>query len=73
MLYRKKSEDIKKWLKESRKSLLVTGARQVGKTFLIENQVLVNGSRDDRRGRKLFDGDVVSVFDQQYLIKVIEE
>ena len=43
------------------------------KTFLIENQVLVNGSRDDRRGRKLFDGDVVSVFDQQYLIKVIEE
>lgn len=36
MLYRKRATDIKKWLKESRKALLVTGARQVGKTYLIE-------------------------------------
>ena len=43
------------------------------KTFLLENEVLINGSRDDRRGRKLFDGDVVSVFDQQYLIKAVKE
>ena len=35
MLYRKKEKDILKWIKKSEKALLVTGARQVGKTYLI--------------------------------------
>lgn len=36
MLYRKKLKDIEKWYKESNKALLIDGARQVGKTKLIE-------------------------------------
>ena len=36
MLFRKRSEDIKKWITEKEKTaLLVSGARQTGKTFLI--------------------------------------
>lgn len=35
MLIRKKEKEIIKWIKESKKALLVTGARQVGKTYLI--------------------------------------
>ena len=36
MLFRKRSEDIKKWINEKEKTaLLVSGARQTGKTFLI--------------------------------------
>lgn len=31
------------------------------KSFLASNDVLVNGERETRRGRKLRDGDVVSV------------
>lgn len=36
MLYRKKLKDIEKWYKESNKALLIDGARQVGKTKVIE-------------------------------------
>ncbi|MFA7672941.1 MAG: AAA family ATPase [Clostridia bacterium] len=35
MLYRKKETEIKKWIKNPKNALLVTGARQVGKTFII--------------------------------------
>ncbi len=35
MLSRKREKEIVKWIKESKKALLVYGARQVGKTFLI--------------------------------------
>lgn len=31
------------------------------KTFLTENEILVNGEKEDRRGRKLRAGDVVVV------------
>lgn len=37
MLYRKAKESIENWLNEEKKALLVTGARQVGKTYLITN------------------------------------
>lgn len=37
MLYRKTKQNILEWIKNGRKALLVDGARQVGKTFLIEN------------------------------------
>ncbi|HEY9571393.1 MAG TPA: S4 domain-containing protein YaaA [Metalysinibacillus sp.] len=33
----------------------------MAKWFLQENQVYVNGEVDDRRGRKLRDGDVVNI------------
>lgn len=36
MLYRKAKEEISEWIKNGRKALLVDGARQVGKTFLID-------------------------------------
>ena len=36
MLFRKRSKDITRWLaSEEKTALLVTGARQTGKTFLI--------------------------------------
>ena len=36
MLYRKIQKNIDYWLKNSKKALLITGARQVGKTFIIK-------------------------------------
>ena len=35
MLIRKKEKEISEWIKNGKKALLVSGARQVGKTFLI--------------------------------------
>ena len=35
MLFRKRWDDLKKWKEASNNGLLVYGARQVGKTFLI--------------------------------------
>lgn len=39
------------------------------KLFLFENEVLVNGEKETRRGRKLFPNDIVKVFDKEYRIK----
>ena len=38
-MYRKNSIIIKEWLKSSNKALLVTGARQTGKTWLIREEI----------------------------------
>ena len=38
------------------------------KYFLAENKVLVNGEEDNRRGRKLYHGDVVEVSNQSFVI-----
>ena len=35
MLFRKKQKDIIEWLNKNENALLITGARQVGKTYLI--------------------------------------
>ena len=35
MIYRKAEKVIKNWIEQENKALLVTGARQIGKTFLI--------------------------------------
>ena len=35
MLIRKKEKEVTEWIKNGKKALLVSGARQVGKTFLI--------------------------------------
>ena len=36
MLFRKAKNDILKWLRKGNDAILITGARQVGKSFLIE-------------------------------------
>lgn len=38
-MYRKDSLIIEEWLKSSGKALLVTGARQIGKTWLIREEI----------------------------------
>lgn len=38
-MYRKDSVTIEEWLKNSKKALLVTGARQIGKTWLIREEI----------------------------------
>ncbi len=38
-MYRKDSDYIKKWLESSKNALLVTGARQIGKTWIIRDEI----------------------------------
>ena len=38
------------------------------KYFLAENKVLVNGEEDNRRGRKLYHGDVVEASNHRFTI-----
>ena len=38
------------------------------KWFLSENTVLVNGEEENRRGRKLYHGDVIIVKNQSFII-----
>lgn len=38
------------------------------KQYLVDNEVLVNGEREVRRGRKLFPGDTVAAGSRQWLI-----
>lgn len=38
------------------------------KFFLIENRIIINGEEDNRRGRKLREGDVVEVLGKSYKI-----
>ena len=44
-MYRKDSIIIEEWLKRSDKALLVTGARQIGKTWLIREEIVKSGYR----------------------------
>ena len=51
--------------------LKIGGVIQTGgmaKFFLAENEVLINGEPDNRRGRKLYSGDVVEVLDYRFEI-----
>ncbi len=41
----------------------------MAKIFLQENDVFVNGEKENRRGRKLYRGDVIEVNKQAFLIK----
>ena len=36
------------------------------KQFLLENKVLINNEQDQRRGRKIYPGDVVKVLNKTY-------
>ena len=42
-MYRKDSIVIEEWMKSSNKALLVTGARQIGKTWLIREEIAKSG------------------------------
>lgn len=44
-MYRKDSVILAEWLKNSNKALLVTGARQIGKTWLIREEIEKSGYR----------------------------
>ena len=51
--------------------LKITGLIDTGgqaKWFLAENKVLVNGEEDNRRGRKLYHGDVIEVANHSFVI-----
>ena len=51
--------------------LKLTGIIDTGgqaKYFLSENTALVNGEEENRRGRKLYHGDVIEVSNQRFLI-----
>ena len=39
------------------------------KSFLQENEVIINGETDNRRGRKLRDGDKVEILNKVYEIR----
>lgn len=49
--------------------LIPTGG--MAKIFLAENDVYVNGEKENRRGRKLYRGDIVKVNKAEFLIKQI--
>lgn len=46
--------------------IIDTGGR--AKFFLVENTVLVNGEEENRRGRKLYHGDLIQVGKQAFSI-----
>ena len=41
----------------------------MAKAFLAENPVLVNGESENRRGRKLYRGDVIQVANDTFIIE----
>ena len=38
------------------------------KIYLVDNKVIINGEQDDRRGRKLYPGDVIEISNEKYTI-----
>ena len=48
-------------------NIISTGG--MAKIFLQENDVFVNGEKENRRGRKLYRGDVIEVCKQAFIIK----
>lgn len=42
------------------------------KQFLLENKVLINNLPDNRRGRKIYPGDIVKVFNKQYEVNKVD-
>ena len=51
-MYRKDSIAIGEWIKNSNKALLVTGARQIGKTWLIRDEIEKSRSEERRVGKE---------------------
>ncbi len=47
-------------------NIISTGGE--AKFYLIENEVLVNGMKENRRGRKLYPGDIVTVEGRKLIV-----
>ncbi len=47
-------------------NIISTGGE--AKFYLIENEVLVNGVKENRRGRKLYPGDIVTVEGRKLIV-----
>ena len=60
-MFRKDSITIKEWLENSNKALLVTGARQIGKTWLIRDEI-------DKSGLKRFE---INFIDQPNMVNYL--
>ena len=60
-MYRKDSVIIEEWLNKSNKALLVTGARQIGKTWLVRDEI-------DKSGYKKFE---INFIDQPDMINYL--
>ena len=39
------------------------------KYFLSQNFATINGEKDNRRGRKLYKGDIINILGKEYIIK----
>ena len=65
MLRRTAEHDIKKWLKDDNRALLLTGARQTGKTYLIR-QVLRETDTPYAEINFIEHPDYVQAFDNQW-------
>ena len=50
---------------------VVAGGQEKG--FLLGHKVLVNNQTETRRGRKLYDGDLVAIDQQVYQVKINED
>lgn len=50
------------------KFLSLVGSGGEVKFFLHENEILINGENDNRRGRKIYPNDLVIIDNQQYRI-----
>jgi len=50
------------------KFLSLVGSGGEVKFFLSENEILVNGESDNRRGRKIYPNDIVIIMSKQYRI-----
>ena len=48
-------------------NIIQTGGE--AKYYLVNNKVLVNGVKEDRRGRKLYKDDIVKIGIDEYVIK----
>lgn len=51
------------------KSESFIGSGGEAKYYLAEYPVIINGEQEDRRGRKLYVGDVIIIQDQEFIIK----
>ena len=50
-------------------NLIQTGGE--AKEFLTNHEIFVDGELDNRRGRKLYDGMIVSLLDEKFVIKKV--
>lgn len=53
------------------KLLAIIDSGALAKEFLAENDVLVNDLIENRRGRKLYDGDILVILGEKYIVKAI--